>query len=167
MERARRTVLRTLVGTVTVATAGLAGCSGSDGRGGETETTSTTTSAGNGGTTTTPADSGGTTTVVEMTDDLDFVPDRVEVSVGDTVRWTNVGVVAHSVTAYEDDVPSDAAYFASGGFDSESAANRAYPEGGIGEDGSYEHTFEVAGTYEYFCIPHESAGMTGTVVVAE
>jgi plastocyanin len=27
------------------------------------------------------------------------------------------------------------------------------------------HTFDVPGTYQYFCIPHEMAGMTGTVVV--
>ncbi|SNZ04275.1 Plastocyanin [Natronoarchaeum philippinense] len=30
---------------------------------------------------------------------------------------------------------------------------------------TYEYTFEVAGTYEYVCEPHESAGMTGTIVV--
>lgn len=31
----------------------------------------------------------------------------------------------------------------------------------------YEHTFEVKGTYEYFCQPHKSAGMTGTIEVGE
>ncbi|QLG64062.1 plastocyanin/azurin family copper-binding protein [Halorarum salinum] len=30
---------------------------------------------------------------------------------------------------------------------------------------TYEHTFEVEGEYGYFCIPHEGAGMVGTVTV--
>jgi plastocyanin len=29
------------------------------------------------------------------------------------------------------------------------------------------HTFEVAGTYEYYCQPHRSSGMEGTVVVGD
>ena len=32
---------------------------------------------------------------------------------------------------------------------------------------SYEHTFETLGTYEYYCQPHQSAGMVGTVEVVE
>jgi len=32
---------------------------------------------------------------------------------------------------------------------------------------TYEHTFEVQGTYEYYCEPHRSAGMVGEVVVNE
>jgi len=58
------------------------------------------------------------------------------------------------VTAYEDEIPDGAAYFASGGFDAEQAANEAYPdEGSIPEGETYEHTFETTGTYEYYCIP--------------
>ena len=30
---------------------------------------------------------------------------------------------------------------------------------------SYVHTFETTGTHEYFCVPHEAAGMVGMVVV--
>jgi plastocyanin len=103
-----------------------------------------------------------------MTDTLKYVPETVEIATGGNVTWINEGVVAHSVTAYEDQIPSDAEYFASGGFDTESAASQAYPEqGAIGENETYDHTFEVPGTYEYFCIPHESGGMIGTVVVSE
>jgi plastocyanin len=32
---------------------------------------------------------------------------------------------------------------------------------------SYEHTFETLGTYEYYCQPHQSAGMVGTIEVVE
>ncbi|NHN58248.1 MULTISPECIES: plastocyanin/azurin family copper-binding protein [Halorussus] len=31
----------------------------------------------------------------------------------------------------------------------------------------YSHTFETTGTYEYYCQPHETAGMTGTITVQE
>ncbi|WP_255151277.1 plastocyanin/azurin family copper-binding protein [Halorarius halobius] len=106
-----------------------------------------------------------TTHTVDMTDGLVFDPDSIAIAPGDTVVWENVGTVGHSVTAYEDDIPDEAAYFASGGFDGESAARSGYPEGDIPGGESYEHTFEVEGTYEYFCIPHESAGMLGTVEV--
>ena len=103
--------------------------------------------------------------VIDMNDDLKFVPDTFEVAVGETVTWKNVGSAEHSVTAYEDDIPGDAAYFASGGFDSESAARDAYPDGSIAGDETYEHTFDTAGEYQYFCIPHEQAGMVGTLTV--
>lgn len=107
---------------------------------------------------------------VDMTDDLIFDPDEISISPGDTIVWENVGSIGHSVTAYEDDIPEEAEYFASGGFDAEDDARSAYtpgePDSGDIPGGeSYEHTFEVEGTYEYFCIPHESAGMLGTVNV--
>lgn len=105
---------------------------------------------------------------VEMTDDLVFNPAELPAQPGQTVIWKNVGSVEHTVTAYEDRIPEDAAYFASGGFDSEQAALDAYPaDGGIAGGESYEHVFETTGTFEYFCIPHEGAGMTGTIEVAE
>ena len=36
-------------------------------------------------------------------------------------------------------------------------------EGGSG--GTFSFTFEEPGTYDYFCIPHESMGMIGSVTV--
>lgn len=110
---------------------------------------------------------GGDDDTIDMTDDLAFEPSSLTVSAGTTVTWDNVGSIGHSVTAYADGVPSDATYFASGGFDSESAARDGYADGeGVIEGGeTYEHTFETAGSYEYFCIPHEQSGMTGTITV--
>lgn len=141
-EMDRRTILR--AGGVALA-GGLAGCGGS-------ESTDTPTAAPQGN-------------LVEMTDGLKFEPAEFTVNVGDTVTWETTGSVAHSVTAYEEQLPEGAVYFASGGFDSESAARDAYPnEGAVGPDETYEHTFETAGEYPYFCIPHET-GMQGTIVV--
>ncbi|MFD1686838.1 plastocyanin/azurin family copper-binding protein [Halobellus litoreus] len=112
----------------------------------------------------------GTTHRIDMTDDLVFDPDSITIAPGDTIVWETVGTVGHSVTAYEDEIPGEAAYFASGGFDNEADARGAYsagdPESGdVPEGETYQHTFEVEGTYEYFCIPHESVGMLGTVDV--
>lgn len=128
----------------------LAGCTGEDSPGGND-------------------DGGGAASAVtvEMTNELAYKPDTVSVDVGQTITWTNVSSMAHSVTAYEDRIPSDAEYFASGDFDAEAAARDAFPnKGGIRAGESYHLTFATAGTYEYFCIPHEGTGMTGTVDVS-
>ena len=145
----RRTLLKRLgAGGGVAALGSLAGCS-SSGAGGD------------------DASDGQSGTTVDMTDSLLFRPETITVSVGDTVVWENVGTIGHSVTAYGEEIPDDASYFASGGFDSEEAARNAYPDGDIPGGEAYEHTFEVPGTYEYFCIPHEMSGMIGTVVVEE
>jgi len=110
-----------------------------------------------------------------------FVPEpRVEgedpptfaASVGWTVVWANSGSRNHTVPAYDDGVPESADYFASGGFENETAAREAWAKsvdgGGIVRPGqTYEHSFELPGDYYYVCIPHEAAGMIGKVVVSE
>ncbi|MFB6207109.1 MAG: plastocyanin/azurin family copper-binding protein [Haloglomus sp.] len=99
-----------------------------------------------------------------------FRPTEYAVAPGTTVRWYNTSQSSHTVTAYADGIPAEAAYFASGGHDSEAAAREAWNSsrgGSLAPGDSYEHTFEVPGTYEYFCIPHEPAGMIGVVEVTE
>ena len=86
--------------------------------------------------------------VVRMTDQLTFAPAAVRIEVGQAVRWTNPSKVVHTATSRS--VPEGAASFDSGD---------------VAPGGSYSHTFEVAGTYSYYCIPHEGAGMVGTVIV--
>jgi len=104
--------------------------------------------------------------VVDMNDQLQFAPADLTVEPGTTVVWETVGNQPHSVTAYEDDIPEEAEYWASGGFDSESAARENWPEGSVEEGETYEHTFEVEGTHEYFCFPHEGTGMVGSIEVS-
>lgn len=101
-----------------------------------------------------------------------FVPDTIEISAGDEVVWKNTGSRNHTVTAYENGLPDGAEYFASGGYNSEQEARDSWSKqvegGGTMPPGDvYSHTFEVPGKYPYFCIPHEPAGMVGTVVVTE
>jgi plastocyanin len=104
--------------------------------------------------------------VVDM-NPVSFDPESLTVEAGDTVAWKFVSGEPHTVTAYEEGIPEDAAYWASGEFDSEDAARTGWEnsEGAIKSGQSYVHTFETTGTHEYVCIPHEAAGMVGTIVV--
>jgi len=85
-----------------------------------------------------------------------FVPDTLNISVGDTVRWT-WGSDDHSVTSGNpctadgqfcspDNMNCDAGILSNTGF-------------------VYEHTFTQAGSYSYFCALHCFAGMTGVINV--
>jgi plastocyanin len=100
-----------------------------------------------------------------------YLPETFETTVGETVVWVNNGSRGHTVTAYESGLPDGAEYWASGGFESEQAARNGFWEqggqGSIRPGETWAHTFEVAGEYPYVCIPHERAGMVGTVVVTE
>lgn len=100
----------------------------------------------------------------------EFVPETFETTVGETVVWKNTSEADHTVTALENALPGGAEYFATGGFADETAAREAWHEergGRLGTRETFEHTFEVPGTYEYICIPHVAADMVGTVVVTE
>ncbi|WP_323676664.1 plastocyanin/azurin family copper-binding protein [Halorubellus sp. PRR65] len=101
--------------------------------------------------------------------DSAFEPATVTVSVGDTVVWKNTSGRSHTVTAYDTGIPEGGAYFASGEFADEQAARDAWQRGagGIVSGDTYEHTFETAGEFQYFCIPHERQSMVGSVVVED
>jgi plastocyanin len=88
-----------------------------------------------------------------------FVPATVNIAVGDTVKWTNPGIITHTVTCD----PAQAA----------TPANVALPagvapfdSGNMEEEATFSHTFTVKGTYKYVCKMHEAMGMVGTVVVS-
>ncbi|WFU40210.1 plastocyanin/azurin family copper-binding protein [Bradyrhizobium sp. CB82] len=88
-----------------------------------------------------------------------FVPAAVNISVGDTVKWTNPGVITHSVTfdPAQASTASDVAL---------PAGVAPFDSGNMEEDGTFTHTFTVKGTYKYVCKFHEAMGMVGTVVVS-
>jgi plastocyanin len=85
--------------------------------------------------------------VVEMGNNY-FDPIGLHVDPGTTVRF-EIAAGGHSATAYEDRIPADASAF----------------DSGVISSGGFEYTFDEPGTYDYFCIPHESVGMVGRVVV--
>jgi plastocyanin len=82
-------------------------------------------------------DAGAAPGTVRVVDNA-FRPDDVQVSVGDTVTWEFTGATLHNVIG--------------DGFKSENQ-----------KDGTFEHTFNSAGTYDYVCTLHP--GMKGTVEV--
>ncbi len=75
---------------------------------------------------------------------VDFVydPETITVAVGDTVTWTNEDDFAHTVTS-DDEGPLDS--------------------GDIDGGGTFEATFDTAGTFSYVCAIHPN--MNGDVEV--
>ncbi|MFC6906316.1 plastocyanin/azurin family copper-binding protein [Halalkalicoccus tibetensis] len=120
---------------------------------------------------------GGCTAIADLTEDHDigmsaheFLPESYTVEAGDTVIWENTGSRAHTVTAYDGGQPEGAGFFATGGFETENDARMAWyddREGSIYTGDRFEHTFEVPGEHDYYCVPHERGGMIGRIVVEE
>jgi plastocyanin len=77
----------------------------------------------------------------------DFSPKDLSIKVGQTVRWTFAGG-NHNIVSGKDCMPDDA--FRSGA-----------PQPG----GTFEKRFEKAGTFDYFCEVHCTAGGVGQVTV--
>jgi len=110
----------------------------------------------------TTADGGGTESVAMITEGSEYYFDPIGLYVesGTTVEWVNESG-AHSSTAYAEGnggaevtrIPDDA----------EPWNSETLTEAGA----TFSYTFEVEGTYDYFCIPHKSLGMVGRVVCGE
>ncbi len=100
----------------------------------------------------------GNTVRVDMNNALQFLPDNITIKVGTTVEWRNIESYPHSVTADPKLVQNQANSKLPPGA-------KAFNSGRIDGGKSWRHTFTVAGAYHYFCIPHEGAGMLGTVIV--
>src|SRR6266487_3591479 len=100
-----------------------------------------------------------TSTIVDVTvgPGFSFSPSTVNISVGDTVRWTWAGS-GHSVTSGPPCV-ADSQYC--------SPNDMSCFPGTLNNTGFvYQHTFTRAGSYSYFCIAHCALGMTGIVNVS-
>lgn len=98
------------------------------------------------------------TVQVTISQDRQFVPDRVKVFAGDTVEYVNESTMNHTVTA-DPSLAKDPNHV-------------ILPEGaepfhsGIVRPGeTFSQVFGVAGLYQYICLPHEMHGMQGIVEV--
>lgn len=87
-----------------------------------------------------------------------FDPEVVWIEPGGTITWTNESG-SHTTTPYHPDfdkpqrIPLTASPWDSGMF----------AEAGA----TFEHTFDVKGVYDYFCVPHEHRAMVGSVLVGK
>ncbi len=76
-----------------------------------------------------------------------FSPSPDTVAAGSTVTWSNNDGITHTVTS------------ASGG--------DVFDAGNVAGGSTYQHTYNTAGTYTYYCKIHgtPTSGMRGTIVV--
>ena len=99
------------------------------------------------------------TVEVKMTDTPPvYIPAKVTIHKGDTIKWTNNAATLHTVT-----------------FDPAKAVDKSnvmlpkgvdpFDSGFMMPGKDFSHTFTVSGQYKYFCIPHEKDGMIGYVTV--
>merc|ERR1719201_844509 len=85
---------------------------------------------------------------------LVFDPSTVTIKKGEKVTWTNNAGFPHNVVFDEDAVPDGVDVDSLSSYDLLNAPGE-----------SHSATFDVAGTYEYYCEPHQGADMAGKVVV--
>lgn len=91
---------------------------------------------------------------------LNFMPETLTVSVGDTVTWVNGEAITHTITSGTFSDVDDAT-----GLRGSEAADGMFDERLGEKGGTFSYTFETAGTFQYFCDIHD--GMNATVVVEE
>jgi plastocyanin len=96
---------------------------------------------------------------VSMTANLRFDPETVQIEAGQTVVWRNTSGFVHTATgdASLADDPDNVRL---------PAGAQPWDSGSVPAGGEYRRTFDVAGEYRYFCIPHEGQDMTGRIIVA-
>ena len=85
---------------------------------------------------------------------LQFVPSTVTIKKGESVTWVNNAAYPHNVVFDEDAVPSGV-----------NADKLSHEDLLNGPGDSVSTKFDTPGTYEYYCEPHQGAGMQGKVVV--
>jgi plastocyanin len=99
------------------------------------------------------------TVEVKMTDTPPvYIPAKVTINKGDTIKWINNAQTLHTVT-----------------FDPAKAVDKSnvvlpkgvdpFDSGFMMPGKDFSYTFKVPGQYKYFCIPHEKDGMIGYVTV--
>jgi len=124
------------------------------------------TPTGSDGSPNTPQPPGAAVASVSMTDanglaPYTFSPASLTITVGTSVKWTNNGKVSHTTT-------SDQLIW--NGTVSPAGSNTCDPNDygcmpGTTPAGTYQQTFNTAGTYQYHCEVHGAQGMTGTITV--
>ncbi|WP_440991985.1 plastocyanin/azurin family copper-binding protein [Haloarchaeobius baliensis] len=159
----RRTYLQRLAVVGAVAQAGCIGESGTGEPTGAPTTSPASTPTATAEPTETPTGAGIVDVAAGPEGRLRFVPETVEILVGETVRWTfeSAGHNVTSLPGASEKVrnPEGAEPFAS----YEGTQHFAINDVGT----TFEHTFDVPGEYVYVCAPHAGQGMVGTVIVSE
>lgn len=96
--------------------------------------------------------SAGAATVTITVSNNKFTPNDVSISLHDTVHWIMPASGFHTVTNGVDFSDPDAGILFDHMLNSAGA--------------TFDYKFDTAGTFPFFCQPHQSLGMTGTIRVA-
>jgi plastocyanin len=80
--------------------------------------------------------------------DKPYMPGSITIKTGDKVGWINTDEEVHTVTS---------------GFENNTDKGKQFDSGLLNNNQTFEHTFDKAGTYNYFCNVHPT--MTGVVNV--
>jgi plastocyanin len=75
---------------------------------------------------------------------MKFIPKSLEVKPGEIVRWVNESRSPHNVIAND------------GSFESKMLSDKG---------DTFEYTFKKEGEFHYYCQPHRTMGMKGTLIV--
>jgi len=86
---------------------------------------------------------------------LAFIPEELSVSAGETVTFTNKAGFPHNIVFDEDAVPAGV-----------NADAISHPGLLNAQDETVTVTLTKPGTYEYYCEPHQGAGMVGKITVS-
>lgn len=87
-----------------------------------------------------------------------FDPPGLSVDPGATIRWINRDSGnAHTATAYHPAIGDRQRRLPAGA--------EPWDSGYLLPDDSFSVTLTVSGVYDYYCVPHEQAGMVGRIVV--
>ncbi len=100
----------------------------------------------------------GSIIVVQLNDQLRFVPTEITINAGDTVEWRNIGSIPHTVTADPRRAPSSKYVELPDGA-------QPFDSGWVMGKQWFRYTFSEPGVYRYICLPHEQARMLGAVIV--
>jgi plastocyanin len=98
--------------------------------------------------------------VIEMNDQMLFVPNTLVIRVGQKVTWRNVWSMVHSSTCDPTIAQRPEHAMLPDGAES-------WDLGLIRKGEFWSQSFDIPGEYTYFCIPHESGGMIGSLSVKE
>jgi plastocyanin len=94
-----------------------------------------------------------------------FKPSMVRIKVGQSVKFVTVSGGPHNVTFDQQDIPEGAA----AALDQDMPRQQAKLTGPLvpNTDDSYVITFANVkpGAYKFYCLPHQSFGMQGTIIV--
>ena len=82
---------------------------------------------------------------------LAFVPNKVEISAGDSVKWVNNKLAPHNVVF--DKAPEGL------------AAKLSHKQLAFNPGESFTASFDAPGEYSFYCEPHRGAGMVGKIIV--